>query len=243
MNIQYSRLYFCVFIIISIGTAVYLRSTIRRADVTPQIPAPIHKPIALTFDDGPYGAATDQILDILQQKKVKATFFVMGKRVEEYPEIVTREFAAGHLVENHSYDHAHMGTYPRALIRTDIQNAERVITERIGVAPALFRAPYGETSVALFIELAKEKITYVGWNEDPSDWDYRDEPSEKIVQNVLQHARPGGVIVLHDGRDTKRHYPRGNTIAALPQIIDHLRDRGYTFVTVDVLLHVAPYKK
>jgi peptidoglycan/xylan/chitin deacetylase (PgdA/CDA1 family) len=197
----------------------------------------------LTFDDGPYGNPTNQILDILKEKKVVATFFVVGNNVEKYPDIAQRELTEGHIVGNHSYDHADMGNYSALKVHANLKKSEEAIIGAIGVAPALFRAPYGTTSPIMFTELAKENFTYVGWNEDPDDWNFNDEPSEKILKDVLKNAQPNGVIILHDGRDIQISYPRSNTISALPFIIDHLRNRGFTFTTVDKMLNIVPYKK
>lgn len=233
---------FSIVTIIAIGTCIYVVSTIHAADLFPIALAPSPTYIALTFDDGPYGTPTNQILDILKEKNVKATFFVVGKNVEKYPEIAIRELVEGHVVGNHSYDHAHMGEYSADQLDTNLQKSEKVIVQTIGVAPALFRAPYGMTSPTMITDLSEEKFTYVGWNEDPDDWDFTDQPSDKVLKDVLQHARPDGVIILHDGRDVQVNYPRSNTISALPYIIDHLRNRGYTFITVDTMLNIAPYK-
>jgi len=135
-----------------------------------------------------------------------------------------------------------MGNYSTIQFRNDLKKSEQIITQNIGVAPALFRAPYGMTSSIMFAELARENFIYVNWNEDPNDWDFKQEPRDILIKNVLKNARPNGVIVLHDGRDTKINYPRSNTISALPQIIKHLKNRGYTFITVDRLLNKNPYK-
>ncbi len=235
---------FSIFIIVAIGTSAYLLSEIRSTDFFPTTTiTPRNKYIALTFDDGPYGTPTNQILDILKREHIKATFFLIGHNVEEYPSIARREYAEGHIIGNHSYDHSHMGNDSAAEIDANLTKSEHAIIEATGVAPALFRAPYGLTSPTMFKELAREKFIYVGWNEDPDDWDYKDQTSDKIVKDILRYARPNGVIILHDGRDTQINYPRGNTIAALPQIINHLQNRGYTFITVDKMLTVTPYKR
>ena len=232
--------------LVALGDTFFLLGAIRRTYRPlinlPPLPAGPVRYIALTFDDGPYGEPTSQILDILKSKGVPATFFVVGKNVEKYPDLLKREYAEGHTIGNHSYDHARLNLLASDQFRGNVSNAEAAIVRAIGVHPALFRAPYGLITKSMRAELKKEGFSYVGWNDDPDDWDFPHEPADKIVPKVLKGAHPNKIILLHDGRDFHIGYPRGNTVAALPQIIDRLRMKGYTFVTVDQLLRIPAYK-
>ena len=110
------------------------------------------------------------------------------------------------------------------------------------VRPGLFRAPYGKTSPEIIAELKKNNYTLIRWNVDSEDWNYSKSPTDVVEKNVLGQVKPNLIILFHDGRDTLINYPRDNTIKALLDIIDTLKKEGYSFVTVDKLLGVNPYK-
>ena len=195
------------------------------------------KEVALTFDDGPYGTSTQQVLDILQKEHIHATFFLIGKNVEEYPALAKEIVQEGNVVGNHTYDHPkNLTTMPLAQVSSELAMAESAIASSTGVHAKLFRPPYGSISKALRSEIKKEGYTVVLWNVDPRDWDYASSTSAVIEQYVVAHLKNRMVIVLHDGRDTHINYPRDNLINALPAVIEDLKQRGYTFVTVDKLV-------
>ena len=200
--------------------------------------------IALTFDDGPYGTSTAQILSILEQKHVPATFFVMGKNVERFPEEVQRMVRDGHLVGNHSYNHEkNLAELSREKFKANLDMTEEIITRTAGTRPVLFRPPYGLMSETMKHVLEEAGYTLVLWNVDPRDWDYASSTASEIVQRVEKAAKPNAIILLHDGRDTHVNYPRDNTVAALPKIIDGLENKGYTFVTVDKIISSSTASK
>jgi len=195
------------------------------------------KLVALTFDDGPYGTSTKQILDILKAKNVHATFFVLGMNVAKYPDEVRREIADGHLVGNHGYNH--LQTYPTMSSSTfalDLLRTEEAIVSSTGAHPTWYRPPYGALSATMRQVLHDQGFRIALWNVDPEDWNYEKSSSTAIIRNVESHVRPDAIILMHDGRDTHINYPRDNTIRALPIIIDDLRARGYEFVTVDEIV-------
>lgn len=195
------------------------------------------KVVALTFDDGPNGAATSQILNILQKKNVKATFFVVGKNVQLYPDVAQREVDEGNVIGNHSLDHAkNLATMSSSALTKNLRQTDAIISHLIGVHPRFFRPPYGYTSTSMRNTLHKLGYQTVLWNDDPKDWDLATSP-KMITQTVLAELHPGAIVILHDGRDTHVHYSRANIIAALPGLIDAIRQRGYSFVTVDRLTH------
>ena len=196
------------------------------------------KVIALTFDDGPNEPYTSQILDILDSYGVRATFFVVGENVEYYPEVAMRIVAEGHVLGNHSYTH-------KALSEFDIPDysevdlAQAAIYKVTGVKPHLFRPPYGRKTPWELEYVKKKGLVTVTWSDSAND--PHKPPSDVIAERVLQHTRPGAIILLHDGNGTKHGADRSRTEAALPQIIESLKAQGYTFVTVPELLQVSPY--
>ena len=193
------------------------------------------KLVALTFDDGPNDPATSQILDVLAAKDVKATFFVVGENVAVYPDTVRRIVAEGHALGNHSYRHRKRD----ALLEPgygELERAQRAIAAVVGFRPALYRAPNGFHTPWQLRAVRRAGLVTVHWNVQTKDWE-RPAP-DTIVRRVLDHVRPGAIILLHDGDDTRHGSDRTPTVEALPRLIDELRARGYRFVTVPALLGV-----
>jgi peptidoglycan/xylan/chitin deacetylase (PgdA/CDA1 family) len=187
--------------------------------------------IALTFDDGPW-VQTPQFLALLERDEVPATFFEIGRQISEYGEdgaIERRMLADGDMIGDHTWSHpdvAGAGAFADEQIE---QAAAAIRTATGGFTPCLFRAPYGDVSPALIAEARSLGFTTIQWDIDPRDWAL---PGvTEIETNVIDNARPGGIVELHDGGGD-----RSETLAALPDIIDTLRARGYTFVTVTQLL-------
>ena len=199
-----------------------------------------HK-IALTFDDGPDPEWTPQILDILKEKHVPATFFIVGENAEMSPRLVQREVAEGHDVGNHTFTHPNLGESPPSIVALELNATQRLFEALTGRSMRLFRAPYfGDAEPTTADELVPidlaQKMGYlsVGLHVDAEDWQ---RPGvDAIVNNVLQGIetsnmdRKGQVVLLHDGGGD-----REETVTALPRIIDSLRSKGYQFVTVSEL--------
>ncbi len=199
------------------------------------------KLVALTFDDGPYGSTTDAILNILEQKRVLATFFIIGKNAELYPEQVKREVADGDIVGNHSYSHSHdLPIMASSTLRADMTHAQAIIIHEASVQPHFFRAPYGSTTPQMIQEIQNEGYVFVGWDVDPNDWNNANS-SAAIISYVESKVKPNDILLFHDGHEEGTTYSRDNTIQALPIVIDGLKKQGYTFVTVDKLLHTSAY--
>jgi peptidoglycan/xylan/chitin deacetylase (PgdA/CDA1 family) len=196
------------------------------------------KEVALTFDDGPYGTPTSQILNTLEREHVPATFFLIGKNVKKYPSLAKREVADGDLIGNHTYDHAkNLASSTATFFQADLDKAEQIIASTTGIHPTLFRPPYGNISNTMRDVLSKEGYRVVMWDVDTRDWDFANSSTTAVVNRVLSQVKPNSIILLHDGRDTHKGYPRSNTVNALPIVIADLKAEGYTFVTVDKLLH------
>lgn len=201
------------------------------------------KLIALTFDDGPYGEATAKILDILDARKTKATFFLVGKNALKYPDLVKREAAAGHLLGNHTYDHSRLLSLqsPKKVAANILQADQAISGVSGGLHPRYFRPPYGLKSPLMLSELRHLGYQVILWNDATDDYD-QDQSAEAITKHIVKKLKPGAIVDLHDGRDVQINYPRDNLIKALPMILDKITQLGYTPVTLDVLLGMKPYK-
>jgi peptidoglycan-N-acetylglucosamine deacetylase len=179
-------------------------------------------PVALTFDDGPWPDTTAQILTILTQRQASATFFVVGRQVQRYPELVRQELAAGMAVGSHSWSHPQpFDRLPVARIRDEIARGRRSL-QALGVRPVGFRPPGGATSPAVAATGQAVGDRTVLWSVDPADW-RPGVAADQLVQRVLAGVRPGTIVLLHDGGGD-----RSATVAALPTIIDGLRRLGLT---------------
>jgi len=204
------------------------------------------KLVALTFDDGPYGEATNQILDILKKEKVHATFFVVGMNVEKYPAITKRIVNEGHVIGNHSYSHSKsLSKMPSVEFQTDVRHAEDLIVSATGLRPHYFRPPFEMHTPGMDQQLKDMGYVVVLWDVGGRDYD-QDTSSqtilEKIIANILMGKKRDWIILLHDGRDVQIGYPRQNVIQALPKIIKQLKKWGYRFVTLEQIIHQSPYR-
>jgi peptidoglycan/xylan/chitin deacetylase (PgdA/CDA1 family)/GT2 family glycosyltransferase len=192
--------------------------------------------IALTFDDGPNEPYTSQVLGILEQYRIKATFFIIGQNARRYPETCRRIVTAGNVIGNHSYHHQKSLCLRRGkTVAHDIEMTRQAIYECTGLEPNLFRPPHGFRTPWLMRTVRHLGYTVVTWDNMTSDWK-AEKSGEEIVQAIIQRAKPGGVIVLHDGRDTKLRYDRSHMLQALPFVIETLIERGFDFVTIPELL-------
>jgi peptidoglycan/xylan/chitin deacetylase (PgdA/CDA1 family) len=183
--------------------------------------------VALTFDDGPT-ALTGRLLDVLGARGARATFNVLGERAEEAEGTVRRTLAEGHELGSHAERHERLGGRPfdayRQLVRTSA--ALRAVT---GVAPRVFRAPYGDVSPGVIRAARLAGLVTVGWDVDPRDYDTPGE--DAIYERVASKVRPGSIVLLHDGRRA-----REQTAAAVERILVELGERELECVTVSVLL-------
>ncbi|PYV10836.1 MAG: polysaccharide deacetylase family protein [Acidobacteria bacterium] len=194
--------------------------------------------IALTFDDGPLSPFTEQVLDILRERRVPATFFVCGKNVERFPEILRRVHEEGHGLGNHTYSHPFLFSCSRAQMAAQIDRTQAAIEKLTGYRPGLFRPPYGIRWFGIFGLLRERGMQMVQWSATGFDWKLG---TEDIVREALKGVQPGAVILLHDGvgRARPARMDRSATIRALPAIIDAARNAGLTFVKVQDFLPVA----
>ncbi|MCE5203944.1 MAG: polysaccharide deacetylase family protein [Coriobacteriales bacterium] len=185
--------------------------------------------IALTFDDGPWPAQTDAVLKVLADYNVPATFFMTGDRVKRRPDIARRVAKAGHAIGNHTYHHADLTGLPPGKVRSEIAGTNRMITRMTGEKVTWFRPPMGRVDARTYAELKRQKMRPVLWTVDPQDW-REGATAAQIERAVVRAARPGSVILLHDGGGDHKEM-----VKALPRIIRALRSRGYDFVLLDDL--------
>ena len=194
-----------------------------------------NKRIALTFDDGPVEPFTGQILDVLRAHQVPATFFVCGRNVEKQPELLRRIVAEGHEVGNHTYSHPFLFFKGRRRIADEIDRTQEIIEKTGGVRPRVFRPPYGARWFGLVPTLLARGMHLILWSAAGYDW-YKDTPG--ITAAALRELKPGAVILLHDGRETRpaSEVDRSRTVTALAAIITGARERGYAFVPLKEFL-------
>ncbi len=216
------------------------------AGSTPPVPAAAVRPefvyssvhvnapyIAITFDDGPHATLTPKLLDLLKERNIKATFFVIGKNAAEYPDILRRIAAEGHEIANHSWSHPDLAKLPQDTVRAEISRTQDAITNTIARPVTLMRPPYGalQTNQKQWVH---DTYGYriILWDVDPLDW--RRPGASVVSERILKGAKPGSIILAHD------IHP--GTIEAMPATLDQLIARGFQFVTVSELikLEVAP---
>ena len=184
----------------------------------------------ITFDDGPNPVATPRILDVLQREGVHATFFVLGRHADRWPELVKRMADEGHQLGNHGYHHRKLHRRTPGYVRDDLTRGADAIERASGVRPRHFRAPHGFRSpwVTPIARSLGERT--IGWSLGV--WDSARPGADEIVRRTLAGMRAGSILLLHDGDGYDANGDRTQTAEALPRIIDGLRARGFRFVTL-----------
>jgi peptidoglycan/xylan/chitin deacetylase (PgdA/CDA1 family) len=224
-----------------IAPAAVTPSTVPSAVAIPAPPAPPAAPrkssynscnvegtsIALTFDDGPHPKNTPRLLDMLKERGLKATFYVIGQNVVQYPEIMKRMVAEGHEVGHHTYTHPSLSKCSAPKLTEEITKANDAIMQACGVSPTTIRPPYGATNAAVNKRLNEEfGLTVVLWSVDPNDWKIRN--ASHVSNHILQNTKSGSIVLAHDIHPS--------TIDAMPAVLDGLLSKGYQFVTVSELI-------
>lgn len=194
------------------------------------------KVVALTFDDGPSSEWTPKILDELKKEGVKATFFMIGEHVAQYPQIAKRVAAEGHEIGNHSYKHNVLIYYKKDEVKKEIETTENIIKRVTGQAPRYFRPPKSWLS-----KREKRKIKEMGyeivlWSLNSKDWVTFDD--KYMVRYLLKHIQPGDIILFHDagGVFGIENGNRSETVKTIPNLVEKLKERGYRFATISELL-------
>ena len=216
-------------------------ATVKVQDMKPRVFENLHavlpenrKLVALTFDDGPVPgeANTEGVLEVLAKYDAKATFFMIGTEVEQYPEIARRASDAGHQVASHLYSHDDKH-FLNATTEEDAQyqvaHAREVIGQATGIEPTYVRPTGGNVNVKAIKAAGDAADGYIGWTVDT--FDYNLPGADTIAKTVIDSVEPGSVILMHDGGGD-----RSQTVAALDKMIPALQEKGYTFVTTDELV-------
>ena len=191
------------------------------------------KLVALTFDDGPSAAYTEQCLQILADHDAKATFFNLAPSQQENPELAKAIASSGNQICNHTNQYLQLSTLGADEMLNEITSAHDTILEVSGVNTTIIRPPYGDFTQDCWLATKGTGSASITWNQDSADTDLPD--SESIVATALANVQPGSIILMHDGAGD-----HGQTLEALPQVIDALKESGYTLVTISELLDSDP---
>jgi peptidoglycan-N-acetylglucosamine deacetylase len=186
--------------------------------------------VSLTFDDGPNPRATPRILDVLRRERVRATFFVLGRHAERWPELVRRAALEGHQLGNHGYFHRKLHRRTPAYVRDDLTRGTEQIVRASGVRPRHFRAPHGFRSPWVTPIASSLGQRTVGWSLGV--WDSARPGADAIASRALEGMQAGSILLLHDGDGYDPDGDRLQTAEALPAIIEGLRGRGFRFTTL-----------
>lgn len=182
--------------------------------------------LALTFDDGPDLETTPALLDILNKHEAKTTFFVVGSRIEPRSALVKRIYSEGHEIGNHSWSHANFMKLTPEQAELEFTSTQNAITSLGLPPPKIFRPPYGVRTQS---QIDRIKAAIIEWDIDPQDW--REHDPDKLARMMIEQAKPGGIMVLHDMKPS--------TVAAVDKALPELKQR-YSLVTVSKLLDLGP---
>lgn len=188
------------------------------------------KIVALTFDDGPDPLYTSRVLDLLQKYHIPATFFLVGKNVQKYPQLVKREIENGHTIGSHTFSHPHLNTLSVEQIRSQLDKTDRMIETISGKKPSFFRSPYEELNENI-LRVSHLEHKQIILSTITLEHALAKTPKAK-AERVIRMIFPGAIILAHDGR-LNRH----STVEALPYLIQGLQAKGYRFVSLKELLH------
>ncbi|MFD1677114.1 polysaccharide deacetylase family protein [Alicyclobacillus fodiniaquatilis] len=196
------------------------------------------KVVALTFDDGPDPTYTPKILRLLERYHDHATFFLIGSKVQQYPEVTHQVFSLGNELGNHTFSHCHIADMSERELSQELRKTNDAIVRATGLSPKYFRPPrgfYDENSVLTAHQNGYPVIMW-SWDEDSHDW--QAPGVGKIVQTVLKHVHSGDIILFHDGTNNSKQ-----TVAALTTILPTLQREGYKCVTISELLSLSNHKE
>lgn len=184
--------------------------------------------VAMTFDDGPHPENTPRILDVLGSERIKATFFLQGNLVEQYPALVRNIVAQGHQVANHGYSHCDAKTISTRDYVAEVLRTQALLENVVGgPVSRCFRPPFGAITFSTFIALVRQRFRFVFWSFDSQD-SFITDANALYDYIAAQQVRPGSILLFHDD------YMQ--TVAALPYVVAYLRGSGLSFVSVDELL-------
>lgn len=188
------------------------------------------KVLALTFDDGPTPDRTKEILRILDEENIKATFFLNGGSLEKHAEAGRLLVNSGHEIGNHSYSHKRMVFMSYAEVAKEIESTERIIRQYGYREPLHFRPPFGKKLISLPLYLKNNNIKAITWDVEPETWGAARNSVEERIENAVSQTKPGSIIIMHvmHGDD--------KSMQAVRPIVRQLKEKGYTFLTISELM-------
>lgn len=195
--------------------------------------------VALTFDDGPNEPFTSRLLDLLDERRVRATFFQVGRCVERFPSTTRRIVDSGHVLGNHSFSHSFSRYLTEPDQRREIERAQEVLQRVAGVTPALYRPPWLCSWPWVLRTVADQGLQVVSGTFGHA-LEVLQPPAEVMAAGAARITRPGSIVIFHDGREA-RGGRRDQSVAAAASLVDRLLDQDYRFVTVDEMLGVPAY--
>lgn len=200
--------------------------------VTVKAGDPSHARVAMTFDDGPHPTLTPRLLDILRERRIRATFYVIGSRVQAYPQLTRRIVDEGHELGNHTWAHPFLSRHGPERVLAELDRTAGIIYETIGHVPVTMRPPYGAiTDRQSRMIFAERNLPTIMWSVDPQDW--RRPGSSVVASRIVAGAEGGSIILAHDIHPA--------TVNAMPEALDGLLARGFRFVPISVLLGWEPW--
>jgi len=188
------------------------------------------KQLALTYDDGPNDPHTLRLLDVLARHEVRATFFLIGRYVQQRPDIVRDLVKAGHVIGNHTFTHPWLTFQSSDRLRAEFDGCKRALADAVGEHSNLFRPPFGGRRQSVLRIARQLGLEPIMWNVTAYDW--KAESAEYIERNVTSKVRGGDVILLHDGGRNAFGADRSHTVAATDRLIARYKAEGYEFVTI-----------
>ncbi|MBR3840642.1 MAG: polysaccharide deacetylase family protein [Erysipelotrichales bacterium] len=208
------------------GTNIYYveNNELQVIPYTNEVSKTTSKVIALTFDDGPNRRITPKILDLLDEYNIKATFFLIGKQIDENQEIVERMLASGHQIGNHTFTHHNILKLSDDEILAELRKTDEALS-KLNYTPTIFRPPYGSYTKECVSDISKTVIT---WDLDSRDWELLD--ANKVYKKVMSEVKNNDIILMHDMYES--------TYEAVKRLIPDLLEAGYEFVTVEELLEI-----
>lgn len=190
------------------------------------------KSVALTFDDGPDPEFTPRILDILSEKNVKATFFVIGKKAEKHPDLIRRIDEEGHTIANHSYSHHYLiALFSPSRLHRDLQKCNETVIGILGKTPAYFRPPFGVTNPFYGTAVKQNGLNSIGWSL--RSMDTRAKSKYALIDTVISKLKKGDIVLLHDRLAV--------TAEALPDIIEHINTKKLAIEPLSVVISKNAY--